>query len=190
MAGVGPQSVLWLGEPLFDVGSAFNMLPNFKKADSDGARVTSPPQSTSFSGNGQRSAAPLQTRTERSAPSVIAADLLISGNLVSKGEVQIEGEVQGDIHATHVVVGERARITGGILAEEVVVRGHVMGSIRGRRVMLQSTSHVEGDVYHQALSIEQGAFFEGKSRRSQDPLAEAGHAPAPVAREPNPLPDA
>jgi len=116
--------------------------------------------------------------------------LLISGNLVSKGEVQIEGEVQGDIHATHVVVGERARITGGILAEEVVVRGHVMGSIRGRRVMLQSTSHVEGDVYHQALSIEQGAFFEGKSRRSQDPLADAGPAPAPAKHEPNPLPDA
>ena len=51
------------------------------------------------------------------------------------------------------------------------VRGHVMGSIRGKRVMLQATSHVEGDVFHQALAIEQGAFFEGKSRRSEDPTA-------------------
>jgi cytoskeletal protein CcmA (bactofilin family) len=39
------------------------------------------------------------------------------------------------------------------------------------RVSLQSTSHVEGDVYHQALVMEQGAFFEGKSTRSDDPLA-------------------
>ncbi len=85
--------------------------------------------------------------------------------------MQIDGEVQGDIHGTYIVVGERARITGGIVAEEVVVRGHVMGSIRGRRVMLQSSSHVEGDVYHQSLAIEQGAFFEGKSRRSEDPTA-------------------
>ena len=53
----------------------------------------------------------------------------------------------------------------------IVVRGHVMGSVRGKRVMLQSSSHVEGDIYHQALAIEQGAFFEGKSRRSEDPLA-------------------
>jgi cytoskeletal protein CcmA (bactofilin family) len=49
----------------------------------------------------------------------------------------------------------------------------VMGSVRGRRVMLQSTSHVEGDIFHQSIGIEQGAFFEGKSRRSQDPLAGA-----------------
>lgn len=108
---------------------------------------------------------------ERVAPSVIGVDLTIIGNLISRGEVQIDGEVQGDIHGTNVVIGDKARVTGGIVADEIVVRGHVMGSIRGKRVMLQSTSHVEGDVFHQALSIEQGAFFEGKSRRSEDPTA-------------------
>jgi cytoskeletal protein CcmA (bactofilin family) len=108
---------------------------------------------------------------ERVAPSMIGADLTIMGNLVSRGEVQVDGEIQGDIHGTNIVIGEKAKITGGIIAEEIVVRGHVMGSIRGKRVMLQSTSHVEGDVFHQALSIEQGAFFEGKSRRSEDPTA-------------------
>ena len=59
-----------------------------------------------------------------------------------------------------------------------LVRGHVMGSVRGRRVMLQASCHVEGDVFHQALSIEQGAYFEGKSRRTPDPLAEAAQRPA------------
>jgi len=34
--------------------------------------------------------------------------------------------------------------------------------------MLQSTSQVEGDIFHQSLSIEQGALFEGKSRRTSD----------------------
>jgi cytoskeletal protein CcmA (bactofilin family) len=46
-----------------------------------------------------------------------------------------------------------------------------MGTVRGRRVILQSSCHVEGDVYHQTLAIEQGAFFEGKSRRTEDPTA-------------------
>jgi len=32
---------------------------------------------------------------------------------------------------------------------------------------------VEGDINHQSLAIEQGAFFEGKSRRSDDPLSDA-----------------
>lgn len=110
---------------------------------------------------------------DRVGPSVIGSDLTIMGNLISRGEVQVDGEVQGDIHGTNVVIGEKAKITGAIIADEVVVRGHVMGSIRGKKVMLQSTSHVEGDVFHQALAIEQGAFFEGKSRRSEDPTAGA-----------------
>jgi cytoskeletal protein CcmA (bactofilin family) len=151
------------------------MLPNFKRSDSEPPKVTpgltptSAPPTPGASARGIGIARP----SERNAPSVIGPDLTINGNLVSKGEVQIDGEVQGDIQGTYVVIGEKARITGSIVAEEIVVRGHVMGSVRGKRVMLQSSSHVEGDIFHQALAIEQGAFFEGKSRRSDDPTADA-----------------
>lgn len=105
------------------------------------------------------------------APSVIGADLTITGNLESKGEVQIDGDLQGDVTAGRIVIGERARITGSLLAEEIVIRGSVQGSIRGNSVTFQATSHVEGDVIHKSLAIEQGAYFEGKSRRSDDPLS-------------------
>src|SRR6185436_13212819 len=44
-------------------------------------------------------------------------------------------------------------------------------SIRGNAVTFQSSSRVEGDVFHKSLAIEQGAFFEGKSRRSDDPMS-------------------
>jgi cytoskeletal protein CcmA (bactofilin family) len=104
-------------------------------------------------------------------PSVIGEDLTVTGNIVSKGEVQIEGEVQGDIHCQSVVIGDKATVTGGLIADDVVIRGRVLGSVRAQRVTLQTSSHVEGDIHHQALAIEQGAFFEGKSRRSDNPMA-------------------
>ena len=107
---------------------------------------------------------------DHAQPSTIGPDVTIIGNLVSKGELQIDGEVQGDLHGTHIVVGERAHIDGGVTGEEVVIRGHVSGSVRGRKVMLQSSSHVEGDIHHESFSIEQGAYFEGKSRRTANPL--------------------
>ena len=110
-------------------------------------------------------------RSGKASQSQIGSDLTIIGNLMSKGEVHIDGELQGDLHAANIVVGESAKITGGIIADEVVVRGTVMGSIRGKRVVLQSSSRVEGDIFHNQLAIEQGAFFEGKSRRSEDPTA-------------------
>jgi cytoskeletal protein CcmA (bactofilin family) len=107
---------------------------------------------------------------------VIGPDLTVNGNLQSKGEVHIEGTIQGDTNASRVVVGSSARITGGIIADDVVVKGTVMGSIRGNRVTLESSSKVEGDIFHQSLAIEQGAFFEGKSRRSENPLADGAKA--------------
>lgn len=103
------------------------------------------------------------------APSIIGEDLTVTGNVISKGEIQIEGEIQGDIHCGSLVIGDKARITGGVVADDIVVRGRVNGSIRGLRVTLQSSSHVEGDIHHQSLAIEQGAYFEGKSRRTDDP---------------------
>lgn len=147
------------------------MLPNFKKAESE--PVKSPAPAMGVSPPSQPRPSPPAIRSERSAPSVIGPDLIITGNLVSKGEMQIDGEVQGDIRGTHIIIGERAKITGTVVAEETVIRGQVMGSVRSRRVMLQTSSRVEGDIYHQSLSIEQGAYFEGKSRRSDDPLAGA-----------------
>jgi cytoskeletal protein CcmA (bactofilin family) len=113
--------------------------------------------------------------------SVIGADLTIIGNLQSNGEVQIDGTVQGDLTASRLVIGQHAKITGSLIADDVVVQGMVMGSIRGNRVTLQSSSKVEGDILHQSLAIEQGAFFEGKSRRTEAPTqVRASETPLPM----------
>ncbi|MBX9862096.1 MAG: polymer-forming cytoskeletal protein [Hyphomicrobium sp.] len=147
------------------------MLPQFRKPETDSPQSNISNLSAPPSTLGPRQTAASFRPGGPSGASVIGVDLVIHGNLTSKGEVQIEGEVQGDIHGTHVVIGERARVTGGVIAEECVIRGHLLGTVRGRRVLLQSSSHVEGDIYHQTMAIEQGAFFEGKSRRTDDPLA-------------------
>jgi cytoskeletal protein CcmA (bactofilin family) len=105
-------------------------------------------------------------------PSIIGEDLSITGNVTSKGEIQVDGEIQGDIHCGSLLLGDKSQVIGSVIAEDIVVRGRVVGSIRGLRVTLQAQSHVEGDIFHQSLAIEQGAYFEGKSRRSDDPLAE------------------
>ncbi|MFN0217798.1 MAG: polymer-forming cytoskeletal protein [Hyphomicrobium sp.] len=164
------------------------MLPNFRKGEGEGSRVQ--PNLVANDATAPFSPRPLTpaARTdERRASSIIGADLTIKGDLLSKGEVQVDGAVEGDIHGSHVVVGSTAVINGNVLAEEVIVRGHVVGSVRSRRVMLQSTSQVEGDIFHQSLSIEQGAMFEGKSRRSTtDPRDDAVQSKPAKSREATP----
>jgi cytoskeletal protein CcmA (bactofilin family) len=111
-------------------------------------------------------------RASKMVPSIIGEDLTITGNVDSKGEIQVDGEIQGDIHCSSLLLGDKAHVKGAVVAEDVVVRGHLMGTIRGMRITLQAQSHVEGDIFHMSLAIEQGAYFEGKSRRSDNPLAE------------------
>jgi len=138
------------------------MLPNFKKAET-------PPR---FAGPSP-APAPTSVAAQRSDHNIsfLGSDLAVAGDVVSKGELRIDAEIEGNITGNRVVIGEKARISGNVRAEDVVIFGQVMGSVSGRRVSLQSTSRVEGDVHHQALILEQGAFFEGKSVRSEDPLA-------------------
>jgi cytoskeletal protein CcmA (bactofilin family) len=102
--------------------------------------------------------------------STIGEDLKIVGNVSSKGEIQLEGHVQGDVSCVALVLGESAKLEGNVIADDVVIRGHLTGSVRALRVTLQSMAHVEGDIYHQSLAMEQGAFFEGRSHRSDDPI--------------------
>lgn len=117
--------------------------------------------------------APQPKRPVRSAaPSIISADLVVNGTLTSTGDIQIDGRVEGDVHSSGLVIGDKALIHGEILADDVTVRGKVQGSIRARKVLLCSTSHVEGNILHEAFSVESGAFFEGNCRHSDNPLAE------------------
>jgi cytoskeletal protein CcmA (bactofilin family) len=105
-------------------------------------------------------------------PSIIGEDLTIRGNITCKGEIQVDGEIEGDIRCGSLLLGDKSQVRGGVAAEDVVVRGHLAGTITGVRITLQAQCHVEGDIVHQSLAIEQGAYFEGKSRRSDNPLAE------------------
>ncbi|MGH1352517.1 MAG: bactofilin family protein [Methyloligellaceae bacterium] len=110
------------------------------------------------------------TRSESlSAGTIISSDLTIIGNVVSKGQVTLDGTIQGDMHCASLVVGENGEIDGGIIANEVVVHGRVTGAIRGDRVMLQKTAHVEGDIFHQEIGIEMGTLFDGTLKRTDKP---------------------
>ena len=98
-------------------------------------------------------------------PSIISADLKITGNLTSSGDIQVDGAVEGDISSRTLTVGEDAHIDGSIVAESVRVCGQVSGEVRATSVTLAKTARVRGDIAHQSLSIEAGAYIEGNIRR-------------------------
>lgn len=98
---------------------------------------------------------------------VVGKGLKVLGHIVSDGEVAVLGEVQGNVYCKSLLVGRKARIVGDVIAKEVVVQGRIIGKIHAERLTLKSTCYVVGEIHHHAVKIEQGACFEGKSRRSE-----------------------
>lgn len=107
------------------------------------------------------------------APSTISSDLKVVGNVSTTGDMQVDGTIEGDIRAHLLTVGEGATISGEIVADDIVIHGHIRGRVRGLKVRLTATAKVEGDIIHKTIAIESGAHFEGSVQRRDDPLAEA-----------------
>jgi cytoskeletal protein CcmA (bactofilin family) len=106
------------------------------------------------------------------ASSLIESDLSIEGPNITvrcKGCLRVNGNIEANLHSRELLVGEQAVIVGSITANRVAVSGRVKGAISGDSVILHSTAHVEGDVRSRSLSIEEGAIFDGCSRKVTDP---------------------
>jgi cytoskeletal protein CcmA (bactofilin family) len=94
---------------------------------------------------------------------VIAEGLKIVGSVTAEGLVEVNGQVDGELHCTSLILSRKAHVTGSIAAERVVVDGRVEGPIQAADVVLKSHAHVVGDIHHRSLAIEKGAYFEGRS---------------------------
>ncbi|ALL13497.1 bactofilin family protein [Caulobacter henricii] len=108
--------------------------------------------------------------------SLISADITIEGGVTGDGELQIDGVVRGDVRVGRLTVGETGHVEGSVYAEAVEVRGRVVGAITSKQVRLYGTSYIDGDITHEQLAMETGAFFQGRSLKFQRPA----HQPAPV----------
>ncbi|MEQ9448077.1 MAG: polymer-forming cytoskeletal protein [Rhodospirillaceae bacterium] len=107
--------------------------------------------------------------TIKAVPSIISADLSVEGNLVSNGEVQVDGTVKGDIQCKALIVGAKGSVTGEVSAQTVRMHGSIKGMIRAKSVFLASTARMSGDVEHESLAIEPGAYMEGHCKRIAEP---------------------
>jgi cytoskeletal protein CcmA (bactofilin family) len=102
--------------------------------------------------------------------SVFADDLHIKGSVISKGDIKLNGVVEGDVSARTLLINKNAEIIGSATAEKVVVVGSVEGSVIGVRVELTSSAKVQGDLICKTLLIDENAYFNGTAKHVEDPL--------------------
>ena len=105
---------------------------------------------------------------------VLVPEIDIVGSICIDARVRLEGVVDGEIRCTTLDITRDAQVRGQIVAETVTVYGMVAEArIYARVLILKPGCSVEGEIYHQHLQLEPGSYFDGKSRRVDDPVGMA-----------------
>ena len=125
-------------------------------------------------------------QTSRVQHSILSADTKLTGDLVSSGDVTVEGTIDGSIKCRSLTLCGQPTIKGSVEAETAHVSGVFTGELRANKVILNKTAKMRGDIYQEILEIHTGAEFEGKVARlpaSQSKPASASKAQAANGRD-------
>lgn len=126
-------------------------------------------------------AAGVKTRAGGPRLSFIGTEVIVSGDLASDAQFQIDGRVDGNVRCASLSQGAEGIIAGNIFAEEVRLAGTVEGMVAAGTVVIEATARILGDVAYDSISIEAGATIEGRLGR-RAALGLAGEAePALIA---------
>ncbi|MGA3174603.1 MAG: polymer-forming cytoskeletal protein [Syntrophorhabdales bacterium] len=103
-------------------------------------------------------------KRQQSLEVILGPECRVVGTLSSPGVVRIDGNVEGNITADWLIIGETGYVKGDTLSRGIIVSGRLEGNIRSNEtVEIGSKGIVNGDIYTTKLSIYQGACFDGHS---------------------------
>ena len=115
--------------------------------------------------------------------SILSAGTRLTGDLVSNGDVTVEGTIDGSIKCRSLTLCGQPEIKGIVEAETAHVGGTFNGELRANKVILNKSARMRGDIYQEILEIHTGAEFEGKVARL--PASHPKPSAAPQAQASN-----
>ncbi len=102
---------------------------------------------------------------EDNSPSLLGKEIKIIGKISSEGALQLDGDLEGEITASKLVIEKSAKVVGSVTSDDLVIKGRIIGPVFGKKVRFGSSARVEGDTFHETIAIEDGAYYEGSIRR-------------------------
>jgi len=123
---------------------------------------------------------PTPTKAGANMASVISKALKITGELESTEDIQIDGQIEGDVRGVGVKIGQNAKVKGTVYGDDVELAGTVEGKIEAKKVLIAGTARMTGDIWHQDIKVESGAYING-SLKPELSKADAKQAPKPAA---------
>lgn len=111
---------------------------------------------------------------EGAGQTMIAQGVKVEGDFSSKGNVVIEGEVNGSVSTdSDLTVGESAKIQANVRAGNATVAGEIQGNLQvDDKLDVASSARIRGDVTAAVLVVAAGATINGKVSMGSVPSEE------------------
>ena len=97
------------------------------------------------------------------AINMVGAGTTILGDVISKGDIRVDGILKGSINTEgKVVLGNEGVIEGDVTCKDADISGIVKAKITVSQLLtLKTSAKLNGDIITNKLSIEPGAAFTG-----------------------------
>ena len=97
------------------------------------------------------------------AVNMIGAGTIITGDVISKGDIRVDGTLKGSVNTEgKVVLGREGVIEGDVVCKDADISGTIKARITVSQLLsLKTTAKLNGDIITNKLSIEPGAAFTG-----------------------------
>jgi cytoskeletal protein CcmA (bactofilin family) len=114
------------------------------------------------------------------APVLLAEGAEFAGLLALDGPARIEGQLRGEVIGPGPLwIGPRANVEARVETDELVVAGVLAGEVRAsRRIALEGTARVRGELATPSFALAEGAVLEGRCSAGQR-SERVGSSPAP-----------
>jgi cytoskeletal protein CcmA (bactofilin family) len=126
--------------------------------------------------------APSHHATESRGPAIIGKSVMIKGQIFSREDLTIDGEIDGsvELHEHRLTVGPNGKLQAGVKAREVVVLGTIHGNVEASdKIDIRKDAKLVGDIKTARIVIEDGAYFKGSIDIARP---EAASRPAPPSQ--------
>jgi cytoskeletal protein CcmA (bactofilin family) len=103
-------------------------------------------------------------KKEPSLEVIIGSESSVTGDIITKGVVRIDGDITGNTDADWLIVGATGMVKGNVVSRGVLIDGRMEGNIKSKEIVeIKSKGIVEGDIFTTRLIISDGAIFDGHS---------------------------
>lgn len=99
---------------------------------------------------------------------VIGFDIVFKGDIKGENIIRVDGTIEGNLSlAKGIVIGEKAKVTGNLKSDRIIIYGNIFGDIECKELNIKSSGVVNGNIQADNVEIEMGGKYNGNLTMKQ-----------------------